>query len=152
MSIYPLHSHRQPLHQMWLRLPSIILISCWWKNTWLTAVDSTYLHARAMKSLFAPTQPISQCMCTGMYWAQLEAGGAVWFPLFTPTLASQTKTQRKDCQVEEVREAGAHLSNQICSDTSHPQASTPLLLVQGWFPSCPTNPDLHSVTYCSLCF
>lgn len=29
MSICPLHSHRQPLHQMWLYLPSIILISCW---------------------------------------------------------------------------------------------------------------------------
>lgn len=152
MNVCPLHSHRQPLHQMWLCLPSLVFISCWWQNTWLIAGDSSYPHARALKSLFAPTQPTSQCMSTGMCWAQLEAGGAVWFPLFTPTLASQTKMQGKDCQVEEVREAGAHLSNRICSDTSHPQASLLLLVVQGWFPSCQTNPDLHSVTYCTLCF
>jgi len=63
-------------------------------------------------------------------------------------MASRTEMQRKDCPLEEVREAGTRLLNRICNDTVfliHRPAST-LLLVQGCFSFCQMDVDLCWLT------
>lgn len=92
----------------------------------------------------SPSPHPANARAPGCSGTSLRAGGAVWFPLFTPTSASQTKMQRKWCQMEEVRDASAHLSDWICSDTgflTHRPANT-LLLFQGCVSFGQTNLDL----------
>lgn len=85
------YEHLPITDSLYIKCGCISLVSPWWKNTWLIALGSTYPHARAMKSLFAPTQPVH------VHWDVLGSAWG-WRGSFVPTVHSHISLSDKNAE------------------------------------------------------